>query len=91
MFSRPRIESIFSKYVPVRLHTDQVPVGVRQVPDAAGARGLRDQKFHNFALPYYVVVRPKGKVLTRVAFYEKGLINDENEFAEFLEAALQAR
>lgn len=91
MFSQPRIEQLFSKFVTVRLHTDKVPAGVQQVPDAAGAQELRDEKFKNFALPYYVIVRVKGKTLERVAFYEKGLINDPNEFAEFLTSALAVR
>ena len=41
----------------VRLHTDKVPAGVAQVPDATGAAEFRDEKFGNIALPYYVVVR----------------------------------
>lgn len=91
MFSQPQIEQLFSKFVTVRLHTDKVPTGVVQVPDAQGAQELRDEKFKNFALPYYVVVRVKGKTLERVAYYEKGLINDPGEFAEFLRQALEVR
>ena len=91
MFSQPQIEQMFTKFVTVRLHTDKVPTGVTQVPDARGAQELRDDKFKNFALPYYVIVRVKGKTLERVAFYEKGLINDPTEFTGFLNSALAVR
>ena len=91
MFSQPQIEQLFDKFVTVRLHTDKVPDGTQQVPDAAGALGLRDDKFRNFALPYYVIVRVKGKTLERIAYYEQGLINDAGEFAGFLRAALEVR
>ena len=91
MFSQPRFEKLFSNYVTVQLHTDQVPVGTRQVPDAEGARQFRDQKFQNFALPYYVVIRPKGNKLYRVATYTKGLIDDPDEFAAMLEKAREVK
>jgi hypothetical protein len=91
VFSQPQIETMFQKFVTVRLHTDKVPAGVPQVPDAAGAQGLRDEKFKNFALPYYVVVRVKGKTLERIGFYDKGVINDPAEFAGFLQSTLEVR
>jgi hypothetical protein len=91
VFSQPQIEEQFKKFVTVRLHTDKVPSGVLQVPGAAGAAELRDEKFKNFALPYYVVVRVKGKTLDRVGFYDKGVINDPAEFASFLQSTLDVR
>jgi hypothetical protein len=91
VFSQPQIEQAFSKFVTVRLHTDKVPAGTRQVPDAKGSKEMRDEKFKNFALPYYVVVRVKGNTLERVAFYEQGLINDVGEFTRFLQDALDVR
>ena len=65
MFSQPRFERKFEQFVTVRLHTDGVPAGEQQVPSAANAAAFRDEKFKNYALPYYVVVRVKGKTLDR--------------------------
>jgi hypothetical protein len=90
VFSQSQVKQAFAKFVTVQLHTDKVPAGVPQVPDAEGAQKLRDVKFENFALPYYVVVRVKGKTLTRVGVYDKGLIDNPEEFIRFLEAASQA-
>jgi hypothetical protein len=91
VFSQPQIEEQFKKFVTVRLHTDKVPAGVAQVPDAAGAAEFRDEKFANIALPYYVVVRVKGKTLERLGFFDKGVINDPSEFAGFLQSTLEVR
>lgn len=91
MFSQPQIEEIFKQFVTVRLHTDRVPTGVTQVPDAEDAYRLRDEKFQNFALPYYVVVRVKGNTLERLAVYDKGVIDDSAEFAAWLQKALVLR
>jgi hypothetical protein len=91
VFSKPQVEEEFKKFVTVRLHTDKVPVGVTQVPDAAGAQAFRDEKFNNIALPYYVVVRVKGKTLERVGFYDKGVINDPSEFVKFLQSSQEVR
>jgi hypothetical protein len=89
VFSQPQIEEQFKKFVTVRLYTAPAPAGLAQVPDGQGATGLRDEKFKNYALPYYVVVRVKGKTLERLGYYDKGVINDPNEFAQFLEATLK--
>lgn len=91
MFSKPQMEQSFANFVTVRLHTDKVPSGERQVPDAAGALGFRDQKFGNYALPYYVVVQVKGKTLTRLGYYDQGLISDPGEFVTFLNSTLALR
>jgi hypothetical protein len=88
VLSQPKVEEIFRKFVTVRLHTDRVPAGVKQVPDAQGSLEFRNEKFKNYALPYYVIVKPRGKTLEKVAFYEQGLISDVDEFAAFLEKAL---
>jgi hypothetical protein len=93
VLSQPKIEAIFRNFVTVRLHTDRVPAGVTQVPDAQGATEFRNEKFKNYALPYYVIVKPKGKTLEKmtlekIAYYEQGLITDVDEFAAFLEKAL---
>jgi uncharacterized protein YyaL (SSP411 family) len=85
VFSQPKIEELFHRYVTVRLHTDRVPDGTTQVPDAAGARAFRDDKLGNGALPYYVVLQPEGKTLYKTAFYPNPLIKDVKEFADFLE------
>jgi hypothetical protein len=91
VFSQPQVEEEFKKFVTVRLHTDQVPAGVAQVPDAAGAAEFRNEKFKNFALPYYVVVRVKGKTLEKVGYYDKGVIGDPAEFVDFLRSTLEVR
>lgn len=91
MFSKREIQETFNKFSTVRLHTDRDPADGTQVPDAEGAKWLRDEKFKNFALPYYVVVRVKGKTLERVGTYNKGVISDPNEFKSFLEEALKAQ
>jgi hypothetical protein len=85
VFSQPKIEELFRRYVTVRLHADRVPAGTTQVPDAAGARAFRDDKLKNRALPYYVILEPQGKTLYKTAVYPDTLIEDVKEFAEFLE------
>jgi hypothetical protein len=91
VFSQLKVEEEFKKFVTVRLHTDKVPARVDQVPDAEGAQQFRDVKFKNYALPYYVVVRVKGKTLEKLGFYDKGVINDSSEFIRFLESTLAVR
>jgi hypothetical protein len=90
VLSQPKIEELFHKFVTVRLHTDRVPAGVTQVPDAQGSAELRTEKFKNSALPYYVVVVPRGNTLEKVAVYDQGLIDSPEEFADFLNKALEA-
>lgn len=90
IFSQPRIQALFQQFVTVQLHTDTVPAGVHQVPDAEGSAQFRDGKFHNDALPYYVVLKPQGRTLEKLAVYDKGLINTPEEFADFLNRALAA-
>ncbi len=77
----------------VRLYTGPpgVPAGLNQTPDAEGARKLRDERFQNYALPYYVTLKPTGNgEYRKIASYEKGLINDTDEFARFLKDSLEA-
>jgi hypothetical protein len=90
VFSQPKVESEFRKFVTVRLYTAPTPAGLVQVPDGAAATELRDQRFKNYALPYYVIVKVKGNTLEKIAFYEQGIINDADEFVNFLEKALAA-
>ena len=90
MLSQPSIETIFQQFVTVRLYPDKVPVGTTQVPDAEGAQEFAIEKLGNAARPYYVVLVPNGKTLTKVAEYEKGLIDSPEEFAAFLNKALAA-
>ncbi len=91
MFSQPSIERAFDKFVTVRLYEDAVPQGVTQVPDAEGAQAFADQKLGNSARPYYVILGVKGKTLTKLAYYTKGLIDSPEEFADFLNKALAAK
>jgi hypothetical protein len=91
VFSQPRFEKIFSNFVTVQLHTDKVPTGARQVPNASESAVMRDELFRNFALPYYVVLRPRGQTLYRVGTFTKGLIDDPEEFAQMLEEAKQVK
>jgi thioredoxin-related protein len=88
VFSQPSIERLFAdKFVTVRLYEDSVPQGVTQVPDAESAQAFAE-KLGNRARPYYVVLRVKGKTLTKIAYYTKGLIDSPEEFADFLNKAL---
>ena len=88
MFSKPSIEQQFDKFVTVRLNTRGGFPG--QVPAPDDAADMRDEKFKNYALPYYVVVRVKGKTLTRIGSVDKPVLT-EPEFAEFLKATLKVR
>ena len=90
MFSQPNVEAAFQQFVTVRLYQDKVPAGTTQVPDAEGAQQFAIDKLGNAARPYYVVLVPNGKTLTKVAEYEKGLIDSPEEFAAFLNKALAA-
>ncbi len=87
MLSQPSIENIFQQFVTVRLYQDRVPQGTKQVPDAEDAQEFAGQKLGNYARPYYVVLRVKGKTLTKLAEYDKGLIDSPEEFADFLNKA----
>ncbi len=91
-FEQPRVESLFSNFVTVRLYTDTIPPGVDQVPDAENCVAFRNQKFGNEALPFYVVVKPKGRTLEKIAVYDKenGKIDNAEEFIDFLNRALTA-
>jgi hypothetical protein len=91
VFSQPQVEELFKKFVTVRLYTDKVPSGVHQTPDAEGAAEFRNEKFKTFALPYYVVIRVKGKTVERIGFYDKGVIGDPSEFVQFLQSTLAVR
>jgi hypothetical protein len=90
VFSQPKVEDQFKKFVTVRLHADRVPAGVDQVPDAAGAAAFRNEKFKNYALPYYVIIRPRGKTLERLWYSKQSLIENPDEFAKKLEKVLAA-
>jgi thiol:disulfide interchange protein DsbD len=91
IFSQPGIQELFQRFITVQLHTDAVPAGLHQVPDAEGSAQLRDEKFHNSALPYYVVLKPRGgSTVEKLGVYDKGLIESPEEFADFLNRALAA-
>ncbi len=88
MFSQPSIEGIFQQFVTVRLYEDRVPEGVTQLPDADGVQAFAGEKLGNYARPYYVVLTVKGKKLTKIAEYDKGIIGSTAEFTGFLNKAL---
>jgi len=91
VLSQLRVEQELKNFVKVRLYTDRVPVGTTQVPDAQGARDFRDEKLRNYALPFYVVLKPvTSKKLRKVAFYDKPVIGSPEEFNGFLQRALAA-
>ena len=91
MFSQPKIEKLFQEFVTVRLFVGKVPAGLEQVPDGDGTEKFRNEKLRNEALPYYVVLKPKGgNVLRKISFYEKGKIGSVDEFADFLTRSLAA-
>jgi hypothetical protein len=88
VLSQPSVEDVFKKFVVVRLYQDQIPEGVTQVPSAEEAQNFAGEKLGNWARPYYVVLTVKGKTLTKVAEYDKGIIDGTAEFADFLNQAL---
>jgi hypothetical protein len=90
VLSQPSIETLFQQFVTVRLYEDKVPAGTTQVPEAEDAQQFAIDKLGNAARPYYVVLVPNGKTLTKVAEYDKGLIDSPEEFAGFLNKALAA-
>jgi hypothetical protein len=88
VLSQSSIEGIFQQFVTVRLYEDRVPEGTIQVPSAEEAQDFASAKLGNYARPYYVVLTVKGKTLTKIAEYDKGLIDSPEEFAGFLNQAL---
>jgi hypothetical protein len=90
VLSQPSVEATFRQFVTVRLYQDKVPAGTMQVPDAEGAQQFAAEKLGNAARPYYVVLVPNGKTLTKVAEYDRGLIDSPEEFIGFLNKALSA-
>jgi hypothetical protein len=88
VLSQPSVEETFNKFVTVRLYEDSVPQGVTQVPEAETAQDFAGNKLGNWARPYYVVLTVKGKTLTKVAEYKKGVIDSPEEFIDFLNKAL---
>lgn len=90
MLSQPNIENLFQQFATVRLYEDRVPQGTPQIPSAEEAQEFAGEKLGNYARPYYVVLTVKGKTLTKIAEYDKGLIDSSKEFAAFLNKALAA-
>jgi hypothetical protein len=90
VLSQPSIEGLFEQFVTVRLYEDRVPEGVAQAPDADAAQEFAGKQLGNYARPYYVVMTVKGKTLTKIAEYDKGIIGSSAEFAGFLNRALAA-
>jgi hypothetical protein len=84
-------DELKTNFVAVQLYTDGTPAGAVQVPDAAGARAFRDEKLGNYALPYYVILKPLGgNKLKRIAYYDKPTISSPEEFLAFLRKAQAA-
>ncbi len=84
VFRKPMIENLFKRYVTVQLHTDRVPQGVAQEPDALESKRFRDEQLKNTGLPYYVIARVKGNTLTILYKHEDGLITNVDAFAAVL-------
>lgn len=77
-FSRPSVQEMFSNFVLVALYTDDRVVGERY-------QNYQVERFETFALPFYAIVSPDdSEVLATFA----GLIRNEAQFLEFLEAGL---
>ncbi len=89
-FTQRKIKELFAQFVLVRLHTDTVPAGIDQVPDANGSLVFRRQKFETGALPYYEIVTPQGNRLSPPIKWEENLIDDVDDFARFLQNGLDA-
>jgi hypothetical protein len=90
VLSQPSVETLFQQFVTVRLYEDRVPQGTKQVPSAEEAQDFAGEKLGNYARPYYVVLTVKGKTLTKIAEFGKGLIDSPEEFADFLTRARAA-
>jgi len=89
IFSRPEIQERFAKHVLVQLYADQLPAGVRQLPDVAGTVKLRSEIFQSDALPLYALLRPTNngfEVVDRFGM-NKGIIDpaDIPAFLKFLD------
>ncbi|MFQ3593513.1 MAG: cytochrome c biogenesis protein CcdA [Gemmataceae bacterium] len=89
IFSRPEIQARFARHVLVQLYADQLPAGLRQSPDVAGAVKLRSEIFQSDALPLYALLRPTSDGFEVVSRYgmNKGIIDpaDIPAFIAFLE------
>mgnify|MGYP002777887908 CR=1 FL=1 len=89
IFSRPEVQSRFGKHVLVQLYADQLPAGLRQSPDVAGAVKLRQEIFQSDALPLYALLRPTTENFEVVSRFgmNKGIIDpgDIPAFLAFLE------
>ncbi len=100
MFSRPDIKPLFQPYLFVQLYTDIVPdefyaPEVRAKFGSSVERQEADAKdvnfeflrkvFNNAQLPLYVILEPRLEdQVDVIAVYSEGLINNVNQFAEFL-------
>jgi hypothetical protein len=94
-FSRPAVQAELRRYVRVVLYVDIVPRKFYATPpgeeqrekDAEANRKYQTQRFYTAQTPWYAVLRPTPDGdFEIVGTYNKGLIQDEEQFIAFLRA-----
>jgi thiol:disulfide interchange protein DsbD len=105
VFTRPEVRQLLARYQLVQLYTDKVPEAFysavtragfnndknRQREDAERNSEFEESAFGTAQLPFYVILEPEvnGK-LKVVGHYSEGKINNEIEFARFLQEGLES-
>jgi thiol:disulfide interchange protein len=104
VFPRPEIHDLFKPYTLVRLFCDTIPLKY-YAPDQRGSAEANDKRstdaqinqdfsrrvFNDGTLPLYVILEPQADgSVSVVGIYNKGKINSEADFADFLRKPLQS-
>jgi hypothetical protein len=98
IFSRPEFRSKFDSFEKVQLYTDEVPATAYLTDpghDARTTEGRANGRFQlavfgDIQLPLYAIIvpQPDGK-LKLIGVYEEGKINDAEQFAAFMDKAIE--
>ena len=80
MFPDPEVQSLFQRFVLVRLYTD----GTEAIHDAN--RRMEEERYSTIALPFYALISPADETIATFP----GLTRDKQEFLEFLKKGLPA-
>jgi hypothetical protein len=104
VFSKSEIRKLFQPYILVQLYTDIVPnefyspedqvelaaSSSRQEKDASRNFWFQGKAFNDSKLPLYAILEPlPDNTVKIVGIYREGLINDVQEFSEFLRKPLK--
>jgi thiol:disulfide interchange protein DsbD len=98
IFPQPKVNDLLEQFERVQLYTDWVPASSFETDPGTQARrleGLANQDFMNRAfgtiqLPLYVTLLPRADGTVKVlGVYEEGKINQPDQFAAWLKAALE--